>query len=306
MVDRLATDGAVPLFVFDAFSTILCRSNKGSKALACSFWFGCARGAASMPTRRVLRPQPVVRVVTERSSAVRIQRRGPNLPTSIAWRVSATARCAFAPGKGCIPRCACTKGAAAADRCPSSGVRLCWWKWGVCRVRRDAASRRSCGCGGMVLAQLRRISTSSGDPTFAGSIGAHFSLPQIDFGVDYPASAISRAGRPLELDGTRRLHPVAPDAPMRRGPKAAVGASLQPRLSDPGPGPSRRFGAFGGTGHAHQATKTLRSLPEAAQRTALRPCEALPGHQEGCLNPKRSRTWPSCDGLLPRRKTSPG
>jgi hypothetical protein len=52
--------------------------------------------------------------------------------------------------------------------------------------------------------------------------------------------------------------------------------------------------------------KPCKSLPGAAQRTALRPGEALPGHQEGCLNPKRSRTWPFCDGLLPRRKTSPG
>jgi hypothetical protein len=116
------------------------------------------------------RLQPVVRVVTERSSAAAIQRRGPSLPASISRRASTTARCVLDAGRNCIPKCACTKAAAAADRCPLSGVRLCWWRLEGCRVERDAASRRSCGCGGMVLRQPRRISTSSGESTFAGSI----------------------------------------------------------------------------------------------------------------------------------------
>ena len=66
------------------------------------------------------------------------------------------------------------------------------------------------------------------------------------------------------------------------------------------------FGAFGRIGHAHQATKTLRTLPGAAQRTALGPGEALPGHQEGRLSSSEQPPRSFCDVLLPSRKTPHG
>jgi hypothetical protein len=48
---------------------------------------------------------------------------------------------------------------------------------------------------------------------------------------------------------------------------------------------SRSFGAFGGVGHARQAAEYLWALSGAAQRAPLRTGEALPGRQEGRLNP---------------------
>jgi hypothetical protein len=48
---------------------------------------------------------------------------------------------------------------------------------------------------------------------------------------------------------------------------------------------SRSFGAFGGVGHTRQVAETLWALSGAAQRAPLRTGEALPGRQEGRLNP---------------------
>jgi hypothetical protein len=78
------------------------------------------------------------------------------------------ARCAFAPGRSCTPKCAGTRAVEAVNRYPTFGARLCWWKWGVCGVASGDAGRKSFGFGGTV--PENRTSTISGERTLGASI----------------------------------------------------------------------------------------------------------------------------------------
>jgi hypothetical protein len=59
------------------------------------------------------------------------------------------------------------------------------------------------------------------------------------------------------------------------GPASAVGAPLRCGSPDANTGPSRRFDAFGGEGHARKAAETLRKITWQG--------ETLPGGKEGSL-----------------------
>src|SRR5215211_2327046 len=115
--------------------------------------------------------------------------------------------------------------------------------------------------------------------------GAYLPLPQTDLGMDHPASAPSRAGRPVDVAGGGRFHPTQVGAGGRCGPKAALGETLRQRPSDTGASPPGRFGAFGATRHASEAAETLRKIARKAKRPPLWPSQTLPGRQEDCLNP---------------------
>src|SRR3712207_2775064 len=69
------------------------------------------------------------------------------------------------------------------------------------------------------------------------------------------------------------------------GSAAAMGETLPSETSDTDPGPPCRFDAFSGAWDARQAAETLWTLSRKAQRAAIRSGQALPGCQEGCLNP---------------------
>ena len=64
-----------------------------------------------------------------------------------------------------------------------------------------------------------------------------------------------------------------------------MGEAQRSGTPDTDKGSSRRFGAFAGAWDARQAAETLRTLSGAARRPPLGPGEALPGRQEGRLNP---------------------
>jgi hypothetical protein len=62
-----------------------------------------------------------------------------------------------------------------------------------------------------------------------------------------------------------------------------VGAPLRCGSPDAGSGPSRCFDAFGETGHARKAVKTLRKITWEAKRPPLWQGDTLPGGKEGSL-----------------------
>ena len=64
-----------------------------------------------------------------------------------------------------------------------------------------------------------------------------------------------------------------------------MGETLPSETSDTDKGPPCRFDAFGGARDARQAAETLWTLSRQAQRPPLGSGEALPGLQEGRLNP---------------------
>ncbi len=136
--------------------------------------------------------------------------------------------------------------------------------------------------------------------------GAHLPLPQADLGMDHPSVSPPRAGRPVDVAGGGRLHAVAPGPPMRGGSAVAMGEALRSGTADARAGPSCRFGAFGASGGAREAAETLREVAWEAQRKALGPGEALPGHQEERLSPRRRRARGFCDGHKAHRKTPHG
>jgi hypothetical protein len=125
--------------------------------------------------------------------------------------------------------------------------------------------------------------------------------------MDDAEGAPPRAGGPLDVAGGGRFHPAQAGASARGGSAATLGAPLRYRPPDTDPGPSRGFGTFGATRHTREAAETLRALSGAAQRAPLRPSQALPGRQEGRLNPHEdSERGGFCDGHKAHRKTPHG
>jgi hypothetical protein len=80
------------------------------------------------------------------SLLARIQRRGQCRPLNTSLRTSSTARCASAPGRGCIPSSKLTQVVAPVNRDPSCAAPSSWSRSVACRLGRTSPS--SSGCGG--------------------------------------------------------------------------------------------------------------------------------------------------------------
>src|SRR5215208_6307130 len=103
--------------------------------------------------------------------------------------------------------------------------------------------------------------------------------------MDHASGKAPRAGRPVDVGGCGCFHPAQTGTSARGGSEAALGTPLRHCSPDTGAGPSGSFGAFGRARHARQAAETLWALSGAAQRAPLGRGQALPGRQEGRLNP---------------------
>ncbi len=66
-----------------------------------------------------------------------------------------------------------------------------------------------------------------------------------------------------------------------------MGEALRSGKADADAGTSGGFSTFGPIGDAREATETLWEVSRKAQRKTLGPGEALPGHQEERLSPRR-------------------
>jgi hypothetical protein len=127
-LSRSPEEGATPLFVFDASSTIPSRCSRDWRELRVRSSSVCGLVAASWPIRASLvRPLPPAgRVATGRRWSAQTQAPGLNPRRSTHARTMATERCECAPGRSCIRRSAHMKGGVAAGLCPSWSARLCW------------------------------------------------------------------------------------------------------------------------------------------------------------------------------------
>src|SRR3954468_21410668 len=93
-----------------------------------------------------------------------------------------------------------------------------------------------------------------------------FRFSQAGPGLDHPAGAHARAGRPLDLAGAAGLHP-APSGPLHRRRQAvAMGTALAGTPADPDPNPTRFPSAPAAPGHPGQSTQTLRPLTRTPGR----------------------------------------
>jgi hypothetical protein len=133
--------------------------------------------------------------------------------------------------------------------------------------------------------------------------GTHLPLPQADVRMDQPPVSSPRAGRSVDVAGGGGLHAAAPGESERGGHEAAVGEALRSGPADPDAGTPGGFDTFGSVGDAREAAETLREVARKAQRKTLGPGEALPGHQEECLSPRRRPERGFCDGDKAHRKT---
>ncbi len=89
------------------------------------------------------------------------------------------------------------------------------------------------------------------------------------------------------MAGGGGFHAVAPGESERGGHEVTVGETLRRRTADADAGPPGGFGAFGSSGDAREAAETLWEISWEAQRKALGPGDALPGHQKERLSPRR-------------------
>src|SRR5215210_2881005 len=103
-----------------------------------------------------------------------------------------------------------------------------------------------------------------------------------------PAKA-PRASRSMDVAGFGCLDPAEAGTSARSGHEAALGTPLRLRSPYTSAGPSGSFGAFGRAWHAREGAETLWALSGAAQRAPLGRSQALPGRQEGRLNPHEDR-----------------
>ena len=105
LVQRLPQPQALPIFVFDAFSTIRSNSSTPWKGAPHGSSCGCTpTGSSTPPRRRSSRSRWAVRAATARSSTSKIPQAGRSLLASTAAKVAITARCASGAGWGCTPR----------------------------------------------------------------------------------------------------------------------------------------------------------------------------------------------------------
>ena len=100
-------------------------------------------------------------------------------------------------------------------------------------------------------------------------------------------------------------HPAQAGAGGRCASAAALGTPLRHRSPDTSPGPPpRRFGAFGGTGHAREAADTLWEIARKTERPPLGSSQTLSGDQKERLSPLRQQTRSYCDELYMHRNNS--
>jgi hypothetical protein len=110
----------------------------------------------------------------------------------------------------------------------------------------------------------------------------------------------------MDVAGSGRFHAAWAGASQRSGDEAAVGEALRSGKADACTGTPGGFDTFGSVEDAREATETLREVSWKAQREALGPGEALPGHQEERLSPRRRARRGFCDGHKAHRKTLRG
>ena len=88
------------------------------------------------------------------------------------------------------------------------GTLWCWWRSSGCLAPRGGASPKSSDCGGMVL-EKNRISTFFGART-SGALtwSTPFASSSRHWDGLHTSSAPSRAGRPVDVAGGGRFHPL--------------------------------------------------------------------------------------------------
>src|SRR3954452_16906297 len=89
---------------------------------------------------------------------------------------------------------------------------------------------------------------------------AHLPLLHTGPGLDHPAGAHARAGRPLDLAGAAGLHPAAPSPTHRHRGAAALGKPAAGAPADSRTDPPRIPSTAADPGHPGQSTETLRPL----------------------------------------------
>ena len=207
-------------------ATTRCSCAEGWPTRAPPSWSGCAATAASTPTRP---SQPRHRPAARRHGAKfvcadpatwpaptrRARRRGRPVRAGARPRLERAARQSSRT----------TRRAAPEDRARSCAGRSSWSRSAGCRGRR-AAQAAVAVVGGAGRARPGRAVARLRPPLRSG---AHPALRQADAAVDGAPRAPSRAGRPLDLAGGRRLHPAA-----------AGQARWSPTGGCPGSGPARR------------------------------------------------------------------
>ena len=315
LLGRLPADGPVPLCVFDAGYdpetlarelgdldgervAVLVRLRSGR-----CFYADPEPAAAHRPAR----------AATGGSSPATTRPPGGRRPRSTARSTPSTGGCGCAPGPTCTPR---------RRTIPTRGSR---------RTRPIVR-------GTLVLVEVERLPRQTripkqlwlwwrgpGAPDLAVLWRAYVHRFDLEHTYRFckqtlnwttPARPPPRAGRSLDLAGAAGLHPAPPGPPRHRGSAPPLGGPQRPDAgAHPRPRAPGVSAALGLPRHARRRAKTLRPLAGPADRGALRPGAALPGHQEERLSPRQpprpSRHRPPHDGRsklhgLKRKLRSPG
>jgi hypothetical protein len=109
---------------------------------------------------------------------------------------------------------------------------------------------------------------------------AHLAVRQDPARLGQGASALPRAGLPLDLADPLRPHHAPPRPPGRRRSPPALGTPPPAGETQPRPGPPGFWSPGRAGRHARQAAKTLQARPRTAQRTHQHPRNQVPGPQE--------------------------
>ena len=260
-------------------------------------WSACAPTAASMPTRRRRYPRrrAVARASTAPSSPARTRRPGPHRPPSTWPRTSSTARCACAPGPGCIPSSRPTPGAAPAR--PRPIVRGT-----VVLVEVSRLPARPYPAAG-ALAVVGRTGHAGPRPALARlrpplRPGAHAALLQAEPGLDDAPRPPPRASRPLDLAGRGRLHPAAPGRPWVADRRLPWERPLDPDKLTPSRVRRALSALLPMVGTPASAPKPCGRSPGRPKGQPLGARHPLPGPEEGRL--RRA----CCPDLTPIRRVS--
>ena len=120
--------------------------------------------------------------------------------------------------------------------------------------------------------------------------GALRQVPERDSRLDGAEGSTPRAGRPLDLAGLDRLRSARVDQGRRRGPSPAPGEALGASVAHAGSGPEGFRDTLAHGGYAGERTETLRTVAGEAQGQPFRPRQALPGDEEGSINPCGQRS----------------
>ena len=172
-------------------------------------------------------------------------------------------------------------------------------RYGCERAPARRARHRSPGRGGQVaqadpqaeeaLAVVERGGRGGPRPHLAGVLPqvrprTHDPLPEANPGLDCPPVQASRASRPVDVAGARRLRATETGARHRRRRKTAVGATATASAANPDPRPPKFRAASGNRGHSSEATETLRKVSRASAGQPLGAGQTSSGAQNGRLS----------------------